>query len=649
MPSARDRLFYPVRPNHPTVPNFFLTRKVRDILSNPIPFESASPIGPIRSGTVTMSNKDTRYRGGELFDARVAFPEGGALPFSSPTSYDLRKRAAHRACEQASWVDDDQDEDYEPAAESSQKRKRPSPAQVEAPAPPRKVRMIDGSKYLNLKVLNDTTQDESSTGSASEYESDPSDQYWNVDPNIVSPNDRYLLRQRQKDDFTSDHEQGSSVSPSDVSSVSEDVPVRECKACTDIDMVCSLTADPDIFAYPCQTCADDGMECVVTPEPKWKRPCETCKDLHGEMCSYRFADYDHSLPCLPCSDRGFNCVAGPARSRPSIYLSDSPTNSEASSSPYSQDTTYYPDVESTTLGNTPEAQESSDEGVQLEDSHNPKEVEVIVISDDESDSESVSEKKTARASVRMKARQVEVIEISDDESDDEIPKGQKLGNEFEYASNTLDNSLDELFEESENLGNEFEYSNNTLDNSLDELFEESEKLGNEFEDAHNSLDNSLDDLFEESENFGSQFKDAKDSLDELFEEKSEKLGNQFDNASDGLDDLFEEKSEKLGNEFYDASDGLEELFQKDCEKFGNAFEDASDSLDEQFEEESKKFGNEFVDETNYNYGENFEQESDYECDYAIFEDEKLDDEFEDETNNSLEEQFDEESGYEYDD
>ncbi|KAJ5189072.1 Peptidase C19 ubiquitin carboxyl-terminal hydrolase 2 [Penicillium cf. griseofulvum] len=253
--------------------------------------------------------------------------------------YHLRERASKRAAVIASWHDNDEDEDYQPSTKRTPNKRKLSLFHESDPSPQseKKARSLSPTSTLRSR-LSLETGDPSTPSEHSEPDS--SDRYWATNPEIGTPNARYSLRRRNKESVSgSPHKEDttkvetlSSKLTGDVVPADNDLPVRECAACQELGLECSLASDLDPFAYPCTTCEVDEVFCVVSPPPKWKRSCESCKGRKKELCSYRYSDYDHSQPCLSCRDHGFECVAGPARHPPFALFSTSEP-SEPSSSP----------------------------------------------------------------------------------------------------------------------------------------------------------------------------------------------------------------------------------------------------------------------------------------------------------------------------
>lgn len=261
--------------------------------------------------------------------------------------YHLRERASKRAAVVGSWHDNDEDEDYTPSGKRTTSKRKLSLFHEgdQDPRSDKKARSLSPTSRLRSRLSPDTEREDSvppSTPSTPSPHSEPDswDRYWAVNPETDTPNSRYSLRRRNKESLsespqkkeTPKAEVEASKPTGDVQPADDELLQRECAACQELGLECSLASDPDPFAYPCTTCEIDGVFCVVSPPPKWKRSCESCKGRRKEICSYRYADYDHSQPCLSCRNYGFECVAGPARHPPFALFSTSEP-SEPSSSP----------------------------------------------------------------------------------------------------------------------------------------------------------------------------------------------------------------------------------------------------------------------------------------------------------------------------
>jgi hypothetical protein len=275
--------------------------------------------------------------------------------------YLLRNRVSKRAGILASWHDNEQDEDYDPFNEGNEKPKLHfCPDDDPDSSPSKKVKVTsltsrlpskpddkehdnnDHDAKADIDNGNDfKNSDLSSFSSSEDSESDIWDRYWAVSSTTAITNSRYRLRPRGKyavpdplrSAITASNAAAASVLPSHTQTTEKEVPLRGCNACQGLGLECSLATNPDPLAYPCTECALDGIECEVTPEPEWKRSCEGCRCRHGEFCSYRFADYDHSQPCQQCINRGFKCVAGPAKYQSLLFRSDGTSSSEQSFTP----------------------------------------------------------------------------------------------------------------------------------------------------------------------------------------------------------------------------------------------------------------------------------------------------------------------------
>ncbi|KAJ5163993.1 uncharacterized protein N7500_005823 [Penicillium coprophilum] len=258
--------------------------------------------------------------------------------------YHLRERASKRAAAVASWHDNDEDEDYKPSTKRTPSKRKLSLLHEDdqSPRSEKRARSLSPTSTLRSRLSPDIREEDDVPSSTLSQHSEPDswDRYWAVNPDIDTPNSRYSLRRRNKESVSASPQKKDEINievsasklPGDVLAADKVLPMRECAACQELGMECSLASDPDPFSYPCTTCEVDDVFCVVSPPPKWKRSCELCKGRKKELCSYRFADYDHSQPCLSCRNHGFECVAGPARHPPYAFLSTSEP-SEPSSSP----------------------------------------------------------------------------------------------------------------------------------------------------------------------------------------------------------------------------------------------------------------------------------------------------------------------------
>ncbi|KAJ5835413.1 Peptidase C19 ubiquitin carboxyl-terminal hydrolase 2 [Penicillium robsamsonii] len=280
-------------------------------------------------------------RAQQLFNSRTS--DFYALPHLAGP-YHLRERATKRTSVVASWHDNDEDEDYQPSTKRTPSKRKLSlfHEDDQSPRSENKARSLSLTSMLRSRLSPDIGEEDDAPPSTPSQHSEPDswDRYWAVNPETDTPNSRYSLRRRNKESLSASPqkkdktkaEASASRSTGDVLPADNDLPVRECAACQELGMECSLVSDPDPYSYPCTTCEVDDVFCVVSPPPKWKRSCELCKGRKKELCSYRFADYDHSQPCLSCRNHGFECVAGPARHPPFALFSTSEP-SEPSSSP----------------------------------------------------------------------------------------------------------------------------------------------------------------------------------------------------------------------------------------------------------------------------------------------------------------------------
>ncbi|CAI7660270.1 unnamed protein product [Penicillium viridicatum] len=250
--------------------------------------------------------------------------------------YHMRERAAARTDLTAVWQDSDEDDNFASSNKETLTKRKLSLFDEgdREPRSDKRARKTDNEDYIFSPSLHS--------------EPDSWDRYWAVKPEGETPNSRYSLRPRNKASFselprntdttkneakdTTEEEADASKPTGGVLSADSELPLRGCDACKELGLECSLASDPDPFAYPCVTCEVDDVFCVMSPPPKWKRSCESCKGRRKELCSYRYADYDHSQPCLHCLNHGFECVAGPARYPPFALFSTSEP-SERSSSP----------------------------------------------------------------------------------------------------------------------------------------------------------------------------------------------------------------------------------------------------------------------------------------------------------------------------
>lgn len=267
--------------------------------------------------------------------------------------YHLRERASKRAAGLASGHDSDGDEDYEPPKRRTpSKRKLPIFHPDRATRPSKRARSFSPIHSSRSELTFKLETDISAVPSTPSQHSEPDswDRYWAVDPDTIERNSGYSLRRRNKktspgssqEDKPTSPETSIQAIPGDTLPTRGETPLRECSACQYLGLECSLSSDPDQFAYPCATCVQDDVSCVVSPQPRWKRTCESCKGRRKEVCSYRYPDYDHTLPCQPCINHGFKCVAGPAKyspieslsaSEPSEPRSPTSTDSPPTSSP----------------------------------------------------------------------------------------------------------------------------------------------------------------------------------------------------------------------------------------------------------------------------------------------------------------------------
>ncbi|KXG48451.1 Peptidase C19, ubiquitin carboxyl-terminal hydrolase 2 [Penicillium griseofulvum] len=259
--------------------------------------------------------------------------------------YHLRERASKRAAVVASWHDNDQDEDYQPSTKRTPTKRKLSLFHEDEPSPrsEKKARSLSPTSTLRSRLSPE--MGEPSTPSQ-HSEPDSSDRYWATNPEIGTPNSRYSLRRRNKESVPGSPQKEDATNVATSSSkptADNEILVRECAACQELGLECSLASDPNPFAYPCTTCEVDDVFCVVSPPPKWKRSCESCKGRKKEVCSYRYSDYDHSQPCLPCRNHGFECVAGPARHPPFALFSLSEPSEPGSS----------PNIDSPATSNSP--------------------------------------------------------------------------------------------------------------------------------------------------------------------------------------------------------------------------------------------------------------------------------------------------------
>ncbi|KAJ5384083.1 Peptidase C19 ubiquitin carboxyl-terminal hydrolase 2 [Penicillium concentricum] len=258
--------------------------------------------------------------------------------------YHLRERASKRAAAVASWHDNDEDEDYKPSTKRTPSKRKLSlfHEDDQSPRSEKKARSLSPTSTLRSRLSPDIGEEDDVPPSTPSQHSEPDswDRYWAINPETDTPSSRYSLRRRNKESVSASPQKKdktkvealASKSTADVLSADNNLPVRECAACQELGMECSLASDPDPYAYPCTTCEVDDVFCVVSPPPKWKRSCELCKGRKKELCSYRFADYDHSQPCLSCRNHGFECVAGPARYPPFALFSTSEPSEPGSSS-----------------------------------------------------------------------------------------------------------------------------------------------------------------------------------------------------------------------------------------------------------------------------------------------------------------------------
>ncbi|OQE02724.1 hypothetical protein PENVUL_c039G03945 [Penicillium vulpinum] len=262
--------------------------------------------------------------------------------------YHLRQRASKRAAAVGSWHDNDEDEDYDPSNKRTPTKRKLSLFNedgLDTRPSGKKARSLSPTSTLRSRLGPDMREENDARPLTPSQHSEPDswDRYWAVNPETDTPNSRYSLRRRNKEadspqkKDTTNVEASASESPADDLPVDDKYPKRVCAACQELGMECSLTSDPDPFAYPCTACLADDVPCVVSPSPKWKRTCESCKGRKKECCSYRLPDYDHSQPCLTCRNHGFDCIAGPAKYPPFALFSTSepsePSSSPRSSSP----------------------------------------------------------------------------------------------------------------------------------------------------------------------------------------------------------------------------------------------------------------------------------------------------------------------------
>ncbi|CAI7655408.1 unnamed protein product [Penicillium glandicola] len=345
--------------------------------------------------------------------------------------YHLRERASKRAAVVGSWHDNDKDEDYSPSSKRTPAKRKLSLFQEsdQEARSDKRARSLSPSSIIRSR-LTPNTEDESSVppSTPSQHsESDSWDRYWAVNPETDTPNSRYSLRPRNKDavsdspqkNDTPKADESPSKSTGDGLPANQEFPLRECVACRELGMECSLTSDPDPFAYPCTTCEIDDVLCVVSPPPKWKRSCECCKGRKKELCSYRYADYDHSQPCLSCRNHGFECVAGPARIPPfaSFSLSE---RSESSRSPDIDSPPSSDSSHGTPELDVPEVSETSEQisSPKIESpttsnsSHGTPEIEVFEVSKTSRQISPPKVESPARFNSSHGAPEIEVIEVS---------------------------------------------------------------------------------------------------------------------------------------------------------------------------------------------------------------------------------------------
>ncbi|KAJ5513702.1 Peptidase C19 ubiquitin carboxyl-terminal hydrolase 2 [Penicillium fimorum] len=350
--------------------------------------------------------------------------------------YHLRERAFKHATVVASWHDNDEDEDYQPSTKRTPSKRKLSlfHEDEQSPRSEKKARSQFPTSTLRSRLspdIGEEEEDDDAPPSTPSQHSEPDswDRYWAVNPETDTPNSRYSFRRRNKESVSASPqkkdktttEASASRSTGDVLPADNDLPVRECAACQELGMECSFASDPDPYSYPCTTCEVDDVFCVVSPPPKWKRSCELCKGRKKELCSYRFADYDHSQPCLSCRNQGFECVAGPARHPPFALFSTS-ESSEPSSSPK-----FGSPASSNSHRSSPELDDPDvPEPVILSSPiiHSPK-IQTLETNPRKSNSWEVSSPScsTVQRSVVDGPKPLEVIEITD--SDDDIPKKQK--------------------------------------------------------------------------------------------------------------------------------------------------------------------------------------------------------------------------------
>ncbi|KAJ5773809.1 hypothetical protein N7457_008705 [Penicillium paradoxum] len=251
--------------------------------------------------------------------------------------YHLRERASKRAVVLGSWYDNDEDEDYEPPGKRTLSKRKASIFHEadQDPRPTKRSRSLSPARPSGSRLDSDTEGYAPEIPSSPSQHSEPDswDRYWAVNPETINQNSGYSLRRRNNDtvpglpqgnDATSVEPLATAL-PGDALPADKGFSLRECSACQDLGLECSLLSDPDQFAYPCAACGQDELSCVVSPAPKWKQTCESCKDQRIGICSYRYADYDHTLPCQVCINHGFDCVAGPARTAPFKLGESSPT------------------------------------------------------------------------------------------------------------------------------------------------------------------------------------------------------------------------------------------------------------------------------------------------------------------------------------
>ncbi|KAI3229285.1 hypothetical protein DTO012A9_8635 [Penicillium roqueforti] len=358
--------------------------------------------------------------------------------------YHLRERALKRAAVVGSWHDNDKDKDYQPSSKRTPTKRKLSlfHEDYHGPRSDKRARSLSPISIFRSRM---------SAGTESEYyvppwtpsqhsEPDSWDRYWTVNPEIDTPNSQYGL-QTYNDDVlpespqtndTTEVEAEASESTGDVLPPDSELRLRECAACQELGFECSLKSNPDPFAYPCTICEIDDVFCVVSPPPKWKQTCECCKGQNKEICSYRYADYDHSQPCLPCRNHGFECVAGPARHAPFALLATSEP-SEPSSSPV-----YSPAPSNSTDGTPePDVSEVSKPSEQLSSPIQPK-TQIPEINPTKGNSWETSSPlfSSAHPSVAEGPKPHEVIVITD--SDDETPNTPKRQGSPIYISDSLE-------------------------------------------------------------------------------------------------------------------------------------------------------------------------------------------------------------------